>query len=80
MQMICAVLGLMTFGSVRRQKRFSASLFERRKAAAEDARMHLREKRGVTYHVEEEQVDFITIQHRENIPLIACNRSVLEII
>jgi hypothetical protein len=80
MQMICAILGLMAFGSVRRQSRSTASLFEQRKAAADEARTHSREKRGHSNGMDEEQVEFITVQQREKTPLIASNSNVLEII
>ena len=80
MQMICAILGLMTFGSVRRQKRSTASLFEQRKAAADEVRMHLKDKRSYSDGMDEEQVEFITLPQREKTPLIACNSNVLEII
>ncbi len=79
MQIICSALGLMAFGSVRRQKRSTASLFEQRKAAAEEARM-LARGRGNGNQAEEEQIEFATIQQQENFPLVAFRSSVLEII
>jgi hypothetical protein len=78
--MICALLGCMALGSVRRQKRSSASLFEQRKRAAEEARRSAQEKHSNGSHAEDEQIEFTTIQQQEIFPLVAFKSGALEII
>jgi len=79
MQMVCTLLGILAFSSVRRQKRSSASLFEQRKAAAEEAR-NLRETRSSSNHEDDQHIEFASIQQQEKVSLLDGKSSTLEII
>ena len=79
--MICALVGLMAFLSVRRQKRASASLFDQRKLAAEAARAKAKAGRRSDYveSTQDEEIEFTSVND-EIVPLMETSSNPLEIV
>jgi len=81
-QMICVVLGSMALISVRRLKRVTASLFDKRKMAAREESRKAKEKRRSSEYVEshqDEEIEFSRID-QETVPLVDTSSNPLEII
>jgi hypothetical protein len=79
--MICALVGLMAFLSVRRQKRATASLFDQRKIAAEAARAKAKAARRSDYveSTQDEEIEFTNVND-EIVPLMETTSNPLEIV
>ena len=79
--MFCALIGLMAFLSVRRQKRATASLFDQRKLAAEAARAKAKAARRSDYveSAQDEEIEFTNVND-EIVPLVQTTSSRIEIV